>query len=154
MDPVCTWFQSHILYRFFVSFHQENNSHEACWDDTKNYISRKKTGKAWSSRLNKKYRNSIFRELYLCGCFCHAARLKNSGWAVWLSMWKWAASRCRFSLNISTLPAHVDLSISCFLTLSYEMMNQLTLTTKDRWFAAKVSHTDLTWLAIPIIPPT
>ena len=40
--PLCTCFQSHILYRFFVSFHQENNSHEACWDHTKNYISPKK----------------------------------------------------------------------------------------------------------------
>ena len=43
---------------------------------------------------------------------------------------------------ISMLPARENLSISFFLILSNEMMNQLTLTTGDRWFAAKVSHSD------------
>ena len=35
-------------------------------------------------------------------------------------------------LNPPPIPAHEDLSISSFLTLSYEMMNQLTLTTGNR----------------------
>ena len=55
---VCTCFQSHTLYRFFVSVHQENNSHEAFWKHTKSYIWPKKNDKAWSARSNKKYWSS------------------------------------------------------------------------------------------------